>query len=164
MWYATAPMSQSGSVWTPRREPSLIDMTTTLLCSMATMVCRTAPPSMRWAAPMVRLASPDTMVARSALEPRGVRPRCGGTVSGGGAGGAGSEESRSSPSEETTATERMPGTSSTRLPSSQRRLRASLLRPVDLLAPWASVPVVALTCVPPRLCPPFLVPSLLPRR
>ena len=128
MWYATTLMSQSGVACTPSSEPSLIDMTKTLPSSIATIVCLTPPPSISFAAPMVRLPMPETIVARSALEPlRAVRsarswpPRR--------AARPGSEESSSRPSEETTATERTPGTSSTRLLSSQCRLRASLLRP-----------------------------------
>lgn len=145
MWYATTDMSQSGVACTPSSEPSLIDITKTLPSSIATIVCLTAPPSISRAAPMVRLPMPETIVARSALEPLGPSGR---SVVAAAALRAGSEESSSSPSDETTATERTPGTSSTRLLSNQCRLRASLLRP--------NVPV-AVNCVPPRLCPPLLL-------
>lgn len=94
-------MSQSGVACTPSSEPSLIDMTKTLPSSIATMVCLTPPPSISFAAPMVRLPIPETMVARSALEPRGpsCRPLTWAVW------WPGSEESSISPSDETTVTE-----------------------------------------------------------
>lgn len=117
-------MSQSGAACTPSSEPSLIAMTKRLPSSMATMVCLTAPPSISWAAPVVRLPSPETMVARSALDPRGPDGAPGCPAWKAAAASPGSEESSISPSEETTTTERMPGTSSTRFVSSQCRFRA----------------------------------------
>lgn len=134
-------MSQSGVACTPRSEPSLTDITKTLPSSMATIVCLTFPPSISFAAPMVRLPMPETMVARSAADPLG--PLC--VTCSALTGVSGSEESRSSPSDETTATERSPGTSSTRFFNSQCRFRASLLSP-NVLG--------AVNYVPPRHCPP----------
>ena len=147
MWYATTLMSQSAEPCTPSSEPSLIDITNRLPSSIATIVCFTGPESISLAAPMVRLPMPETMVARSAAEPRGPVGFFS-RASRASAFRPGSEESRSRPSEETTATDWMPGTSSTRLVSSQCRLRASLLSPKVL---------GAVNCLPPRRCPPWLL-------
>lgn len=112
-------MSQSGVAWTPRREPSLIDMTKTLPSSMATIVCLTPPPSISFAAPTVSEPMPETIVARSALDPLGPSdiPAAGPAACA--VRWPGSEESSIRPSDETTVTEWTPGTSSTRLLSNQ---------------------------------------------
>src|SRR3954463_2103695 len=147
MWYATTLMSQSAEPCTPSSEPSLIDITNRLPSPIAIMVCRVAPKSMGFAARGVRLPIPETTVARSADEPRGPEGFAS-RASRASAFRSASEESRSSPSEETTATDWTPGTSSTRLVSRKWRLRASRLSPKVL---------GAVNCLPPRLCPPWLL-------